>query len=210
MRVIAGSARGRRLESPPGRIVRPTGDKVKGAIFSLLEALAYRRGHEPVAEEDDKRFASAVAWPRVLDLYAGTGALGIEALSRGATKAVFVEPDPGARRVLSRNLAAVRMVDRSEVIGTTVERAIAELRGDYDLILADPPYTDPAAPLALETAASCVNLTAQAVLVWEHAAALHPPERLGSLVLDRTRRHGLAGVSLYIRQALREAARELP
>jgi 16S rRNA (guanine(966)-N(2))-methyltransferase RsmD len=197
MRVIAGSARGRRLEAPPGRSVRPTGDKVKGAIFSLLEALAYRRGFERL--EDDERFASALAWPRVVDLYAGTGALGIEALSRGASKALFVEPDRAARRVLLRNLELARVGDRADVIGTTVEQAIAALRGVYDLMLADPPYADAAAPRALAAAARYADLSEPAVLVWEHAAAYEPPVHLGPLVLDRTRRHGLAAVSLYTR-----------
>jgi 16S rRNA (guanine(966)-N(2))-methyltransferase RsmD len=206
MRVIAGSARGRRLEAPPGLTVRPTGDKVKGAIFSLLEALAYRRGCEP--PDDDERFASVLAWPRVLDLYAGTGALGIEALSRGATKALFVEPDPAARRVLLRNLMLARVAERAEVVGTTAERALVELRGNYDLVLADPPYADPNAARVLEAAASSTHLSEQAVLVWEHASANEAPARLGPLTLDRTRRHGRAAVSLYTRQADATSARE--
>src|SRR6516162_2790230 len=88
VRVISGTARGRHLRAAPE--TRPTADLVKGAIFSMLEALAYKRGFEPDEEGD---FAAAVAWPRVLDLFAGSGGLGIEALSRGAQSAQFVEQD---------------------------------------------------------------------------------------------------------------------
>src|ERR671931_2842148 len=99
MRVIAGSARGRPLRAAAG--TRPTADLVKGTIFSILEALAYKRGFEP---SEDGALAAALAWPRVLDLFAGSGALGIEALSRGAERAAFVERDRQAARIIQANL----------------------------------------------------------------------------------------------------------
>src|ERR671938_1067998 len=99
MRVISGPARGRPLRAA-GQ-TRPTADLIKGAIFSMLEALAYRRGFEP---DENGALAAALAWPRVLDLFAGSGALGIEALSRGAAFADFVEQDREAARVLASNL----------------------------------------------------------------------------------------------------------
>src|SRR6185312_13879217 len=99
MRVISGAARGRPLRAAPE--TRPTADLIKGAIFSMLEALAYKRGFEP---DEDGNFAASLAWPRVLDLYAGSGGVGIEALSRGATFAEFVEQDREAARILVSNL----------------------------------------------------------------------------------------------------------
>ncbi len=99
MRVISGTARGRHLRAAPE--TRPTADVIKGAIFSMLEALAYKRGFEPNEEGD---LAAALAWPKVLDLFAGSGALGVEALSRGAKSAEFVEQDREAARVIASNL----------------------------------------------------------------------------------------------------------
>src|ERR671928_613887 len=99
MRVISGSARGRHLRAAGA--TRPTADLIKGAIFSMLEALAYKRGFEP---DLDGNFAAGLAWPRVLDLFAGSGALGIEALSRGARWADFVEQDREAARAIAANL----------------------------------------------------------------------------------------------------------
>src|SRR5215472_10011097 len=108
MRVIAGSARGRHLRAAAD--TRPTADLIKGAIFSMLEALAYKRGFEPDEEEGD--FAAARAWPRVLDLFAGSGGLGIEALSRGARSADFIERDRDAARILTANLRSTGLDDR--------------------------------------------------------------------------------------------------
>lgn len=125
LRVTAGSARGRRLATVPGDAVRPTADRVREAVFN---SLASRR---------------AVAGARVLDLYAGTGALGIEALSRGASEAVFVEADRSVAAVLRSNLESVGFAQRAAVI---VADAVAALEGlrrrgrRFDVALIDPPY----------------------------------------------------------------------
>src|ERR1700737_3806621 len=99
MRVISGTARRRSLRA--AATTRPTADLIKGAIFSMLEALAYKRGFEP---DEDGNLAAALAWPRALDLFAGSGGLGIEALSRGAQFAEFVEQDRDAARIIQSNL----------------------------------------------------------------------------------------------------------
>jgi 16S rRNA (guanine966-N2)-methyltransferase len=123
MRVIAGSHRGRRLSGPAGTALRPTSDKVRQAIFSILGA--------------------HVLGGRFLDLYAGTGAVGIEALSRGATSVTFVESDPKAVRLLRRNLQVCELLDRVQI---RIEKAAAFLDhkeswgGPYDVLFADPPY----------------------------------------------------------------------
>lgn len=120
MRVIAGTARGRPLKSVPGSRTRPTKDRVKEAIFSSI---------------GDRVNAASV-----LDLFSGSGALGIEALSRGASRAVFVESSPVASRVIKENLRVCGMTDSARVFEGTVERFLSTPGDTFDLVLIDPPY----------------------------------------------------------------------
>src|SRR4051794_959694 len=122
MRVIAGEARGVPLVAPPGNAVRPTSDRTKEAMFAVLGDLACEG--------------------RVLDLFAGSGALGIEALSRGATWCDFVESSGPACRAIAANLARTKLSDQGKVLQQPVEAFIARATGaaPYDLILLDPPY----------------------------------------------------------------------
>jgi 16S rRNA (guanine966-N2)-methyltransferase len=124
MRVVAGTARGRPLVAPPGDRTRPTSDRVREAVFNAL----WSRG--------------GVDGARVLDLFAGSGALGVEALSRGADHATFVDSDRGARRAIACNVEACGFADRATVVATPVERWLAGLGpGDrFDLAFCDPPY----------------------------------------------------------------------
>jgi 16S rRNA (guanine966-N2)-methyltransferase len=205
VRVIAGLARGRPLRAPTRAPTRPTADKTKGAIFSMLDAEALRRGFDPVAddEEHDGRFAMAVAWPRVLELYAGSGALAIEALSRGAEHADLVDSSREARAAIADNLQKTGLADRAKVHGLTSEAAVSTFRGPYDLILLDPPYDAEGVRLVLERLAGSGLLNRSGVVVWEHSRTTRPPERIGEpdegggLQLLRTRQHGAAAVSLY-------------
>ena len=119
MRVVGGSARGRRLRAPAGRSVRPTSDRAREAIFNALQS----RG--------------GVEGARVVDLFAGSGALGIEALSRGAASATFVERDRAAAGVVRENLAALGL-DGRVVVADAVAFAVRE--GGFDVAFADPPY----------------------------------------------------------------------
>lgn len=124
MRVIAGSHRGRRLTAPEGITLRPTSDKVREALFSILGA--------------------RVPGSRFLDLYAGTGAIGIEALSRGAGMVTFVESAPKALRLLQQNLSAFQLLDRAVIRAGLTESFLTRPQwwnGPYDLIFADPPYS---------------------------------------------------------------------
>lgn len=128
MRVVAGSARGRRLAVPAGRSVRPTSDRMREGLFSALVSL---RG--------------PLTGVRVLDLYAGSGAVGLEALSRGAAHVTFVEVDRTALDVLRRNIERVGLAG-AVVRGETVQRVLAGPPDPaYDVIFADPPYADPVA-----------------------------------------------------------------
>lgn len=186
MRVIAGTAKGRHLVAPRGLAVRPTTDKVKEAIFSMLTSEAYRRGAE-----------GELAFRRVLDLYAGTGALGIEALSRGAGRADFVEPNPRARTAIGTNLERTGFADRAAVHATRAEAALSTLQHPYDLILLDPPYQDPRGLTLLEAIGHWTMLAEDALLVLEHARAIPAPEHAGRLRLIRTRYHGATAISLF-------------
>ena len=184
MRVIAGSARGRTINGPP-RVrasgkpgVRPTSDMVRGAIFDMLDALG--------AEYD-----------RVLDVYAGTGALGIEALSRGDGAADFVESDPEAARITAANLALLGFEARGHVHRLTAERAPERLSGPYTLVLADPPYYDEGALAAVQAIAASPLVDGRTVFVYEHPRKIEPPPSLGPLPLYRSRRHGDTIVSIY-------------
>ncbi|MEZ4446742.1 MAG: 16S rRNA (guanine(966)-N(2))-methyltransferase RsmD [Polyangiaceae bacterium] len=181
MRVIAGAFRGRRLVAPRGDDTRPTSDRVKEAVFSILGDL---RG------------------AKVADLYAGSGALGIEALSRGAAEVVFVERARPALRALGQNLQAVGAAERAVVVPTSLARAQEALRarGPFDLIFADPPYAEVAAGLVRELTPLGDLWVPDGVFVLEHASADEPPE-LGALGLEHEdlRRYGTTSVSFYRR-----------
>ena len=149
MRVIAGTARGRPLTGPLGSQTRPTSDKVKGALFSIIESLLAARRPRPTLPQEELEPGLGEVWEglTVLDLYAGTGALGIEALSRGAEWCDFVESNAAARRVIERNLKVTGLESRARVVGLPVEKvldggATGSLHAPYGIILADPPYAD--------------------------------------------------------------------
>lgn len=181
MRVIAGRLRGRTLRAPRGRATRPTADRVREALFSML---------------------GDVSGLVVLDLYAGSGALGIEALSRGAERAVFVEANRSALACLQRNVGELGLVERASVVGARVERAAARLKGlgPFDLVLCDPPW--PALDEALDSLGpllESVVLSRSAVLVLEHprvaAASLSGWAPFGR------RAWGDSAASLFVRAA---------
>ncbi len=179
MRVIAGRAKGHRLAGPAkGRATRPTSDLVRGAIFSALESM-------------DAELT------RVLDLYAGSGALGIEALSRGGQWCDFVERDARSCASIRENLARTRFDGLARVHCAPVERALARLEGPYTLVLADPPYAQEAAPSLERLAESGLAEAGRTVLVLEHSSREDEPERLGGLSQVKTLRHGDSAVSIY-------------
>ena len=180
MRVIAGRLGGRSLSAPRGLATRPTSDRVREALFSIL---------------------GDVTGAVVLDLYAGTGALGIEALSRGASRAVFVESARPAAAVLRQNLTALGLLGSGAVIAQPVERALDRVlaAGPFDLVLADPPYAlvaEAAASLARLAAAGPRFLAPEGRVVLEHAGRDAPPEVTG-LLATGTRSYGEASLSFY-------------
>ncbi len=195
MRVIAGIAKGRRLVAPKSAAVRPTTDLVKGAIFSMLESAAYQRGAE------DSTVDTGFPFRRVLDLYAGSGALGIEALSRGAEHADFVEASASARVVIAENLRRTGLSARGTIHAMRAEVAVTALQGPYDLILLDPPYGDEGTDRVLERLGSSGILSDQAIVVLEHARSRPIPEQAGALQLVRSRHHGSTAIALFFRRA---------
>lgn len=186
MRVIAGMAKGRRLKGPPTRShrrnspgVRPSSDLTRGAIFSVLMSME-------------------VDLTRVLDLYAGSGALGIEALSRGAGWCDFVERNPALCSVIRENLRATGFEQSAHVYPLAAARATESLEGPYTLVLADPPYADADAAAVLQSLAdSSLVAAGKTVLVLEHAARDAPLGSLGTFSIASTRRHGDSAVSVY-------------
>ena len=181
MRVIAGLFRGRRLASVRGRI-RPTADKVREAIFNILGA-------------------AAVQEAQVLDLFAGTGALGIEALSRGARSAVFVEEHPVALTVLRRNLETLDLVGRSRVQPLPVAAALKKLtarKEQFGLIFLDPPYGSGLALVTLEALGPSALLLQPAWVVAEYSRREILPEIISGLERFEMRRYGDTQVAFYL------------
>jgi 16S rRNA (guanine(966)-N(2))-methyltransferase RsmD len=177
MRLTGGLDRGRRLIAPRGGTTRPTAAKVREAIFNIL-------GPPPGA---------------VLDLYAGTGALGIEALSRGATSAVFVERDHSALGALRRNLRDIGLDERSKVLGVDVRTALRKLASDgarFCWVFLDPPYVKDTEGLLAELSGRDL-LTPCAVVVVEHDHRHPPPASVGGLFLTDRRTYGDTELSFY-------------
>lgn len=148
MRVISGSARGRILQPVPGKDTRPTTDKVKESVFNILQFRLYDAA--------------------MLDLFAGTGQMGIEALSRGAARAVFVDRAPKAVSVIRKNIAAARVEDRAEILQMTYQQALHKLQGQkFDILFLDPPYGGELLNSALNAVESFDILSVDGIIICE-------------------------------------------
>ncbi len=174
MRVIAGTSRGRRLAGFKGRDVRPTPDRVREALFSILQN---RLGD----------FSGL----RVLDLFSGSGALAIEALSRGALSACLVDNSPDSEKIIRQNLERCRLIDKAEI---TCQDAFRALRGfppdSFDLIFLDPPYGRKLAELAISAISKQGVLRRQGMLCAETGADEILPEKIDRLQIFDQRRYG--------------------
>ena len=179
MRVIAGTFKGRRLLAPRWTSLRPTSDKVKETLFNVL--------------------APEIRDVRVLDAYAGTGALGIEALSRGAQTATFIERDPRARDLIVENLAHCGILEGCAIIRASVTRGLDTLRQTpafvpFDIVLLDPPYE-------LEAADALTGIEAVTrpggLVVLEHARRRPSPDMVGHLVRTRELPSGDTALTFY-------------
>jgi 16S rRNA (guanine966-N2)-methyltransferase len=180
MRIIGGEFRGRRLAAPAGTATRPTADRVRQALFDIL-------AHAPWGG------AEAIARARVLDAFAGSGALGLEALSRGAAAGCFFETDTKARRALAANIAACRVSDRSRIIAADATRPPP---GEpCTLVFLDPPYGAEDFSTRAVAALAAAGWIAPAALVVVETAADSPLPALGTLLDER--RHGVARLGFF-------------
>lgn len=177
MRIIAGSMRGQRLEAPSGERVRPTLDRVREALFNIL--------------------APDLPGCRFLDLFAGSGANGIEALSRGAERAVFIDNHPQSAGCIRKNLANTRCDDRGNCMSYRIPDDLRRIPGDFHIIFADPPF-DYGNYEGLLTAIEATSLLVpNGQLIVEHGFKSDLPEAVGRLRRVRERRYGKTELSFY-------------
>lgn len=178
MRVIAGKYKGRKLRAPENYEIRPTSDKVKEALFSILTGDVY--GAE------------------VLDLFSGTGALGIEALSRGAAGCTFVDSSRAAVSLIRENLENCHAEEETRLRTGDVCKVLESLEGPFDIILADPPYNRGFPEKILTLIDENGLLAEDGVLVIEHSRREDLPEKTGALFREKKRRYGICELSVYI------------
>lgn len=178
MRVIAGKAKGHQLRAPRGTGTRPATDLVKGAIFSILENIT-----------DD--------WSQVLDLFSGSGQLGIEALSRGAGWVDFVEKKPHCCAIIKQNLEKTDLLNQAHVYCCNVAKAIAFLDREYNIILMDPPYSNSSIGNLITQLAESELVGASSVVVVTHSSLLPFNSTYGALRLLKEHRHGDSCIAVF-------------
>lgn len=178
MRVISGTARGMKLQSPKGLNTRPTTDRVKESMFNII---SFR-----------------IRESRVLDIFAGSGALGIEALSRGADSCTFVDSSRESIVIINENLKKARLDDRAYVISTKVESALSRLADEgFDMIFMDPPYCKGFIEPVLSSIVEKGILGADGIVVVEHDSSDKTPQNIKGLVRSDERIYGGTTISFY-------------
>lgn len=184
MRIITGEYKGRRLASVKGADIRYTSDRVKKSLFSIL--------------------ADAVPGARFLDLYAGSGNIGIEAISRGAQSIAFVDLDPACARTISANLARCGLSPKPPriiLLNMGMSRAMEYFRRrnmQFDIIFLDPPYHFGLVEKTLQEISACGILSTDGEVIAEHDIKENAPARAGILVMTRQKRYGTTLLSFYI------------
>ena len=178
LRVIAGKAKGHQLKVPRGTITRPATDLVRGAIFSVLETVT-----------DD--------WTLVLDLFSGSGALGIEALSRGAGWVDFIEHDTLCCGIIKQNLVKTKLDEQAHVYHCNVVKALSFLDKEYSIILMDPPYSNSSIGSIIEQVATSKLVGTDTVVVVTHSPHLPLETTYGALNCFKEYRHGDSCIAVY-------------
>ncbi len=176
MRVTGGTGRGRRLKVPSGSRVRPTSDKVKQALFNIL----------------GDRIVDAA----FLDLFAGAGGIGIEALSRGARRVVFVDSSRESIDVIKHNIEQAEFGDRAKTVLSKVESFLRKQPGSYDIVFLDPPYAEELQPL-LELIIAAGVVQTDGIVIAEHFKKQPSPDEAGPLSLYREARYGDTVLAFY-------------
>jgi 16S rRNA (guanine966-N2)-methyltransferase len=180
MRIIAGTCKGRRLTSPKGRETRPTQDRVREAVFNILEAEG--------------------PFYQIADLFAGSGAMGLEAVSRWEGRAVFVESSEAASSCLRENINRLKIADRVRLIHRDLGQGISFLKmtgESFDLIFADPPYGRGWCQLIIPPLLDLSVLESKGTLVLEHDLEEPIPRQVGNWRIGDQRRYGQTRVSFY-------------
>ncbi|MDM5189637.1 16S rRNA (guanine(966)-N(2))-methyltransferase RsmD [Bacillus sp. DX4.1] len=180
MRVVSGKCKGHPLKAVPGNTTRPTTDKVKEAIFNMIGPY----------------FEGGTA----LDLFGGSGGLGIEALSRGIDKAIFVDRDNKAIKVIHQNLESCKVQEQAEVYRNDAERAVKALikrELSFDLILLDPPYKDQKIISLISVMEQHGLLNDDGLIMAEHEDGVILPDTIGGLVKVRAENYGITAISIY-------------
>ncbi len=178
MRVITGKAKGHRLKVPKGTITRPATDLVRGAIFSILET-------------------TTNDWEQVLDLFSGSGALGIEALSRGAGWVDFVEREPRCCAIIRENLEKTKLAAQAHVYCCSVTKALSFLDKEYSIILMDPPYSNSSIGSVVTQLATSKLVGTETTLVVTHSPRLPLNSTYDTLNLIKEHRHGDSCIAVY-------------
>jgi 16S rRNA (guanine966-N2)-methyltransferase len=178
MRITGGKVKGTHLKTLPRRSIRPTTSVVRQAIFSFLDN-------------------SSANWRRVLDLYAGTGALGIEALSRGAEWVDFVDRRRSCCDIIRSNLQKIEGLQRAHVYCCSVSKALGFLKNSYDIVFVDPPYSDPSADSLFVNLAESDLIGEDGIILRCHANRFPLSSDYEELHLVRQRRYGDTFVSMY-------------
>jgi 16S rRNA (guanine966-N2)-methyltransferase len=182
MRVIAGKAKGHLLKVPKGTPTRPATDLVRGAIFSILENLT-------------------PDWTQVLDVFSGSGALGIEALSRGAGWVDFVDRERRCCDIIRQNLDKTGFTNKAHVYCCSVNKAIRFLDKEYNIILMDPPYSDSSIGDVVTKLATSSLVGKDSIVVVTHSPHLPLAPAYATLGLIKERRHGDSCISIYKQEA---------
>lgn len=178
MRITGGSARGQIIKTLPGLLVRPTTDKVREAIFSMLNSLA----------ED---------WGKVLDLFAGSGALGIEALSRDAGWADFVDQNPKCCGMIKENLTKTGFKDKGRVYCCPAMKSLSILDNSYGIVFLDPPYADTTLGPVITSIDKSRLISGKSIIVASHSSRSTLDERFGSLIKIKEKNYGDTCISIY-------------
>ena len=178
MRVIAGKAKGHQLKVPKRATTRPATDLVRGAIFSILESITSD-------------------WLQVLDLFSGSGALGIEALSRGAGWVDFVEREPRCCDIIRQNLEKTKLAAQAHVYCCSVVKAVSFLDKEYSIILMDPPYSDSSIGNLVTQLANSKLVGTNSIVVVTHSPHLRLDSAYATLNLVKEHRHGDSCIAVY-------------
>lgn len=182
MRIIAGEYRGRRIKHPQNKEIRPTKDRVREAVFSMI--------------------AEKVPGSRVLDLFAGSGAYGLEALSRGAKSCIFVEENRDACRVIQDNIDSLSLSERTQIAQEDVfyaAESLSENGEKFDLVFSDPPYKTGLAKKTLNSIYHYDILNPAGLLILEHYRTEETPKTEGSVSIVKQKTYGDISISIYLK-----------